>query len=85
MMCFTIRCVSDSDGISWLPPVMCFSIIVGLGLDYDVFLISRVFEFRDEGYTDHSAAVKVCVRVCVLASLVRLLCLCAYIYCNPLP
>lgn len=53
------RCLGDSGGISWLPPVMCFSIIVGLGLDYDVFLISRVFEFRDQGYTDHSAAVKV--------------------------
>jgi predicted RND superfamily exporter protein len=53
-----MRCLSDSGGISWLPPVMCFSIIVGLGLDYDVFLISRVYEFRANGYTDHSAAVK---------------------------
>ena len=28
---------------------MCFSIIVGLGLDYDVFLVARVYEYRLEG------------------------------------
>ena len=32
--------------------------MVGLGLDYDVFLISRIYEFRLLGYTDHAAAVK---------------------------
>jgi uncharacterized membrane protein YdfJ with MMPL/SSD domain len=53
-----LRCLANSHGVSWLPPVMCFSIIVGLGLDYDVFLISRVYEFRLLGYTDHAAAVK---------------------------
>lgn len=52
------RAVGNAHAISWLPPVMCFSIIVGLGLDYDVFLISRVFEYRLLGYTDHAAAVK---------------------------
>ena len=31
-----LRALHNADGISWLPPVMCFSIIVGLGLDYDV-------------------------------------------------
>jgi len=37
---------------------MTFSIIVGLGLDYDVFLISRVLEFREEAYTDNSSVLK---------------------------
>jgi uncharacterized membrane protein YdfJ with MMPL/SSD domain len=37
---------------------MTFSIIVGLGLDYDVFLISRVLEFREEAFTDNSAVLK---------------------------
>jgi uncharacterized membrane protein YdfJ with MMPL/SSD domain len=41
--------------------VMCFSIIVGLGLDYDVFLVSRVFEYRLEGFSDHDSAVKVTI------------------------
>ena len=40
-----------------LPPVMAFSIIVGLGLDYDVFLVSRVLEFRLHGYTNHSKRI----------------------------
>jgi len=37
---------------------MAFSIIVGLGLDYDVFLISRVLEFRLHGYTNKASIVK---------------------------
>lgn len=44
--------------LCWLAPVMCFSIIIGLGLDYDVFLISRIYEFRLAGYVDHAAALK---------------------------
>ena len=44
--------------LCWLAPVMCFSIIIGLGLDYDVFLISRIYEFRLGGYVDHAAALK---------------------------
>lgn len=55
---FRTRCLSRTDAVCWLPPVMCFSIIVGLGLDYDVFLTARVFEYRQHGYTDHAAAVK---------------------------
>jgi hypothetical protein len=31
---------------------MCFSIIVGLGLDYDVFLVTRILEYRMEAHTD---------------------------------
>lgn len=53
-----LRCLDNAHAVSWLPPVMSFSIIVGLGLDYDVFLISRVYEYRLEGNTDHAAAVK---------------------------
>ena len=32
--------------LSWLVPIMSFSIIVGLALDYDVFLVTRILEFR---------------------------------------
>jgi len=42
----------------WLIPVMCFSILVGLGLDYDIFLFSRVVEYRKLGYTDQAAIIK---------------------------
>jgi uncharacterized membrane protein YdfJ with MMPL/SSD domain len=35
---------------------MAFSIIVGLALDYDVFLISRILEYRLEGY-EHKTSI----------------------------
>jgi uncharacterized membrane protein YdfJ with MMPL/SSD domain len=43
--------------ICWLVPVMSFSIIVGLALDYDVFLVSRILEFRLDGYHHQSSIV----------------------------
>jgi uncharacterized membrane protein YdfJ with MMPL/SSD domain len=47
---------STPDEFCWLVPIMGFSIIVGLAMDYDVFLISRILEFRSEGY-EHKSAV----------------------------
>ena len=42
--------------LSWLVPVMSFSIMVGLALDYDIFLITRVSEFRFlKGYSHESS------------------------------
>jgi uncharacterized membrane protein YdfJ with MMPL/SSD domain len=38
--------LANSTGIYWIIPPMTFSILVGLALDYDIFLISRVVEFR---------------------------------------
>ena len=54
-----VRSLSAVDGeICWLVPVMSFSIIVGLALDYDVFLVSRILEFRNvEAYCHHSSIV----------------------------
>ena len=52
-----LACFSKTGYISWLPPVMTFSIVVGLGLDYDVFLISRVLEFRLDGYDSDSSVL----------------------------
>ena len=34
---------------------MSFSILVGLALDYDIFLMSRVVEFRRMGWSDPAA------------------------------
>lgn len=36
--------------LSWFSPILSFSVVVGLGLDYDVFLISRIQEFRKVGW-----------------------------------
>ena len=30
------------DGISWLLPIISFACMAGLGLDYDIFLLSRI-------------------------------------------
>ena len=49
-----IHTVADKQ-IAWLIPVMSFSTLTGLALDYDVFIISRIAEFRELGYDDSSA------------------------------
>ena len=48
---------STGDEISWLVPVMSFSIIVGLALDYDCFLISRILEYRTNNGLDHESSI----------------------------
>ena len=37
---------------------MCFTIIIGLALDYDVFLISRILEYREAGYSSDGSILK---------------------------
>ena len=50
--------LAPTDTFCWLVPVMNISILVGLALDYDVFLIARVYEYRCEGFTDRAATLK---------------------------
>ena len=47
----------DEPGMCWLIPVMAFSIMVGLSLDYDVFLVSRIVEYRAEGKSDRESVL----------------------------
>jgi predicted RND superfamily exporter protein len=47
---------SPQNEFCWLVPVMSFSLIVGLALDYDVFLVSRILEYRLEGY-EHKSSI----------------------------
>ncbi|MCG3259754.1 MAG: MMPL family transporter [Candidatus Heimdallarchaeota archaeon] len=42
----------------WLVPIMAFSILIGIGLDYDIFLLSRISEFRDMGFTEKASIHK---------------------------
>lgn len=42
--------LQGQNGLTWLVPVVCFSIVIGLSLDYDVLLLTRVFEIRAAGY-----------------------------------
>ncbi|MBN1329697.1 MAG: MMPL family transporter [Candidatus Heimdallarchaeota archaeon] len=41
--------------VLWLLPIMMFSILMGLGLDYDIFLVSRIKEYCQLGMTDKDA------------------------------
>jgi len=53
-----IRNVSNSVGaFYWDIPVFAFIVLLGLALDYDVFIISRIIEYRVEGYTNEAAIV----------------------------
>jgi len=47
--------ILTSTGIYWIIPLMSFSILVGLALDYDIFLVSRLVEFRKLGWSDNAA------------------------------
>ena len=47
----------DEPEMCWLIPVMAFSIMVGLSLDYDVFLVSRIVEYRAEGKSDRESVL----------------------------
>ncbi|MHA1406429.1 MAG: MMPL family transporter [Candidatus Heimdallarchaeaceae archaeon] len=50
--------LDDVQTLYWLTPVMSFSILIGLALDYDIFLLSRISEFRNLGFTDEAAIHK---------------------------
>ncbi|KAL0213058.1 hypothetical protein RCL1_006684 [Eukaryota sp. TZLM3-RCL] len=44
--------------IIWVLPVMSFSILCGLSIDYDTFLSLRVKEYRLKGFTNRGAIIK---------------------------
>jgi len=43
--------------ISFIPPIMAFTVIVGLSLDYDVFLITRIYEYRIYKKYHHKSSI----------------------------
>jgi len=48
-------CLSESGGIAWIVPPLTGTVILGLGLDYDLFLLGRVCEGRMMGLSDRDA------------------------------
>lgn len=59
--------IKNSSGIYWIIPIMSFSILVGLALDYDIFLMARVVEYRRLGWSDRAA---VCLAIEKTASII---------------
>jgi len=49
---------SKTDGMFWYVPILLLSMIVGLALDWDVLLISRIMEHRRAGYDVRAAICK---------------------------
>merc|ERR1719261_2398704 len=47
---------SKQGGVYWLNPLFLLTLI-GLALDYGLFLFARIWEFREEGYDNRSAVV----------------------------
>jgi len=46
----------ESGAMHWMSPCMALSVVVGLGLDYDIFFSERMIEEREHGYSDTDAA-----------------------------
>lgn len=53
-----IPALRDINALYWATPVMSFSILIGLGLDYDIFLLSRISEYRNNGYSEKASVIK---------------------------
>ncbi len=41
--------------VNWVTPVLLFAILFGLSMDYEVFLLSRIRELHDRGYSNEHA------------------------------
>merc|ERR1712014_376189 len=50
-----IEALKQVDGVNFLVLPMTFVIVLGLSLDYDVFLIGRIVEYRKMGFSDMDA------------------------------
>ncbi len=46
---------SSTGTINWVTPVLLFAILFGLSMDYEVFLLSRIRELHDRGYSNEQA------------------------------
>eukprot|EP00928_Gymnodinium_smaydae_P070259 TRINITY_DN54141_c0_g1_i1.p1 TRINITY_DN54141_c0_g1~~TRINITY_DN54141_c0_g1_i1.p1 ORF type:complete len:995 (+),score=174.28 TRINITY_DN54141_c0_g1_i1:313-2985(+) len=46
-----IQSLQSESGLFWSVPVMTCTFLLGLGLDYDLIVFSRIWELRSEGYT----------------------------------
>jgi len=48
---------AQGDGLHWLVPLLLIPVMVGLTLDYDLFLISRIYEYRRSGLSTKDSVV----------------------------
>jgi len=55
---YWINPIKEQPGINWIVPLMAVFMVVGLALDYDIFLFTRIREFRRHGWSDRASIVK---------------------------
>ena len=53
----SIEAVKETNNIYWAVPIITVPVIVGLSLDYDIFLFSRIREYRARGYSTKVATI----------------------------
>ena len=50
--------LSNVHSYTWTVPIFSFSLLCALALDYDVFLITRILENKEQGYNNEAAIAK---------------------------
>lgn len=58
MLSWIIPFMSEVDALYFFVPVFGFTLVLGLALDYDVFLYFRIVEYRDMGFTPRASVIK---------------------------
>jgi len=48
----------EAPGVSWIVPVMTFTVLAGLNTDYDVFLVSGIRKMRTQGMSSDEAIIQ---------------------------
>merc|ERR1711972_491176 len=48
-------CSTGDGGMDWTVPVVTLTFMMGLALDYEIFLFERVREFREEGFGERES------------------------------
>ncbi len=55
---FVYQYVYQLPGIYWFLTICAVCLVIGLTIDYDVFLISRIYEFRHLGFTTEASILR---------------------------
>jgi len=50
--------ISADPGICWVVPVLSLPVLIGISLDYNIFLFTRIHEYRTHGWTPRTAIIK---------------------------
>merc|ERR1712137_811857 len=50
--------LADYNGLSYQVIPMASCVAIALGMDYDIFLVSRIFEYRLDGYSDAASIMQ---------------------------